>query len=62
MSSTSIIIRVDDATNNHCTSIIHQIARTNLYHHVQLANGCGHPHLKSIGHGLAASWNGKLAT
>jgi len=47
--------------NNHCTCIVHQIARTNLYHH-PIANGCGQPHLKSIGHGLAASWNGKLAT
>lgn len=47
--------------NNYCTSIVDQIARTNLYHH-PLANGCVQPHLKSIGHGIAAGWNGKLAT
>jgi len=60
MSSTSIIIRVDDATTIVLALSIRLPEPTFTTTHLQM--GCGPPHLKSIGHGIAASWNGKLAT
>jgi hypothetical protein len=54
MSSTSIIIiHVDDATTIVLASSIR--SREPTFTTTHFANGCGQPHLKSIGHGLAAS-------
>ncbi len=60
MSSTSITICVGDATTIVLASSIGLPEPTFTTTHLQM--GCGPPHLKSIGHGIAASWNGKLAT